>query len=309
MDKASVPIVAVLNRKGGSGKSTLATHIAGYLANRGSSVMLGDADRQQTSVSWLRRREAATSAVAPIMTWIMDTRNSLRKPAGISHIVLDTPAAMQGLELQRVLNYADAVVVPLSDSLFDMEAAAASISEIRTHPRVGAGAVRLGAVGVRIDARTRGAQALQAWAHAVEVPLVATLRVTQSYVRCAEKGLTLFDLPADRTQTDLAQWAPMLEWLKPVIDRPPVPSAPDTRWPDASRQHQSRTATSVRPTDGPNDRPTSTTAMRRPVDRYQPKVVNSAALAMYGAASSPLLDTEASNGWSRLKSWFTLGQT
>ena len=263
MDKASVPIVAVLNRKGGSGKSTLATHIAGYLANRGSNVMLGDADRQQTSVSWLRRREASTSAVAPIMTWIMDARNSLSKPAGVSHIVLDTPAAMQGLELQRVLNYADAILVPLSDSLFDMEAAAASISEIRTHPRVVTGAVRLGVVGMRVDARTRGAQTIQAWAQAMSVTLVATLRVTQSYVRCAEKGLTLFDLQADRTQTDLAQWAPLLEWLKPVIDRPPVPSAPDLRSTDASRQPENGTQTRALSGDGSSYRPAATSTMRR----------------------------------------------
>ena len=43
MDKSSIPVIAILNRKGGSGKSTLASNVAGYLGNSGHGVMLGDA--------------------------------------------------------------------------------------------------------------------------------------------------------------------------------------------------------------------------------------------------------------------------
>ena len=63
-----MPVVAVINRKGGSGKSTLATQLAGCLANRGSQVMLGDVDRQQSSLAWLRRRAAdAQTSMAPVV--------------------------------------------------------------------------------------------------------------------------------------------------------------------------------------------------------------------------------------------------
>src|SRR6218665_2906123 len=44
-----MPVVVVANPKGGVGKSTLATNIAGYFASKGHAVMLGDADRQQSS--------------------------------------------------------------------------------------------------------------------------------------------------------------------------------------------------------------------------------------------------------------------
>ena len=53
-----MPVIAVVNRKGGSGKSTLATHLAAYCANAGIAVMLGDVDRQQSTQTWLRLREA-----------------------------------------------------------------------------------------------------------------------------------------------------------------------------------------------------------------------------------------------------------
>lgn len=215
-----MPVVAVVNRKGGSGKSTLATHLAAFLAARGTPVMLGDVDRQQSTVPWLRRRAARVNGGAPIVSWVIDPRNTLRPPAGVAHVVLDTPAALQGLELQRLLNYADAVLVPLNDSPFDRDAAAACIAELQAHPRVAAGRVRLGAVGMRVDSRTRGAQSLHDWASALGVPLVTTLRAAQQYVRGAEQGLTLFDLPPDRTEVDRQQWAPLIDWLRPVIDPP-----------------------------------------------------------------------------------------
>ncbi|NJS37348.1 MAG: ParA family protein, partial [Brachymonas sp.] len=54
-----MPIVVVANPKGGVGKSTLSTNIAGYFASKSHAVMLGDADRQQSSKLWLGLRPAA----------------------------------------------------------------------------------------------------------------------------------------------------------------------------------------------------------------------------------------------------------
>ena len=54
-----MPVIVVANPKGGVGKSTLSTNIAGYLASRGHRVMLGAADRQQSSRLWLGLRPAA----------------------------------------------------------------------------------------------------------------------------------------------------------------------------------------------------------------------------------------------------------
>lgn len=61
-----MPIVVVANPKGGVGKSTLSTNVAGYFARQGHSVMLGDADRQQSSALWLRLRPPEAR---PIQTW------------------------------------------------------------------------------------------------------------------------------------------------------------------------------------------------------------------------------------------------
>ena len=39
-------VTVVMNPKGGIGKSTIATNLAGYFANRGKPVMLGDVDKR-----------------------------------------------------------------------------------------------------------------------------------------------------------------------------------------------------------------------------------------------------------------------
>jgi len=220
-----LPVVAVVNRKGGSGKSTLATHLAAYLARRGTPVMLGDVDRQQSTVPWLRRRAARALPGAPIVGWAVDPRNVRRPPTGVAHVVLDTPGGLRGFDLSRLLMHVDAVLMPVGDSAFDREAAAACLAELRAHPRVASGRVRVAAVGVRIDARTRAEQGLREWAARRELTFLGVLRTAQAYVRCVDLGLTVFDLPEPAAQLDRAQWQPVLEWLAPVFDAPvPVPA-------------------------------------------------------------------------------------
>jgi chromosome partitioning protein len=211
-----MPVIAVVNRKGGSGKSTLATHVAAWWAQQGHAVMLGDVDRQQSSRAWLRRRDAALPAISP---WAMN-QNVLRVPTGISHVVLDTPGGIHGIELARVVMSADAIVIPVCSSMFDRESAAACYEELSALPRVASGRCRVGVVGMRIDGRTRAAETLREWAQALGLPFLGALRESQVYVRCVDRGTTIFDLPPKHAASHLEQWAPVLEWLASVITAP-----------------------------------------------------------------------------------------
>lgn len=212
-----MPVIAVVNRKGGSGKSTLAAHIAAWCARNGSSVMLGDVDRQQSARAWLKRRDASLPAIAP---WAVDQKNMLRVPTGITHVVLDTPGGMHGFELARVVMFADTIVMPVCNSMFDRESAEACHAELMAMPRVASGRCRLAVVGMRIDGRTHAAQTLEEWSESLGVPFLGALRETQLYVRSLERGLTIFDLQPQLAAADLAQWAPILQWLKPQLYPP-----------------------------------------------------------------------------------------
>lgn len=218
-----MPVIAVVNRKGGSGKTTLATHLAGCLAHRGLRVMLGDADRQQSAAAWSRRRASQVPACVAVVGRTVDPKSLLRPPAGVSHVVIDTPGGLQGFDLARILMFADVVLLPLCNSAFDRESATACLADIRRHPRVASGRCKVAAVGMRIDSRTSGQQRLRDWAQAQSLTFIGVLRETQTYVRCVERGLTIFDLPATRVQVDLDQWLAILQWLAPLLDAPPAP--------------------------------------------------------------------------------------
>ncbi len=225
-----MPVIAVINRKGGSGKSTLATHLAGYCADAGLRVMLGDVDRQQSTQVWLRCRAAQTLPRSqPIVGWAVDPKSVLRPPVGITHVVLDTPGGLCGFELAKVVSYADAVLIPVCNSIFDRESAAGCLAELMALPRVSSGRCKVAAVGMRLDGRTRADEVLASWAAALELPFIGVLRDTQTYVRCIEQGLTIFDLPATQAQADRAQWRPILDWLAPVMTPAPPARAPAVR--------------------------------------------------------------------------------
>ena len=74
-------------------RETLSTHVAGYFASRGHAVMLGDADRQQSSRLWLGLRPATAR---PIQTWDIHADLIARPPRGTTHVVVDTPAGLHG---------------------------------------------------------------------------------------------------------------------------------------------------------------------------------------------------------------------
>jgi chromosome partitioning protein len=213
-----MPVIAVVNRKGGSGKSTLATHLAAHFANHGVPVMLGDVDRQQSTQTWLRSRALRDlPKSAPIVGWAVDPKRVLRPPAGVTHVVLDTPGGLRGFDLARVVAFADVILMPVCNSIFDRESAAECYAEMVALPRVASGRCKVAAVGMRLDARTKGAEVLESWARAIHLPFIGVLREAQSYVRCVEQGLTVFDLPGAQAEADIAQWRPIAAWLEPIL--------------------------------------------------------------------------------------------
>ena len=203
-----MPVVVVANPKGGVGKSTVATNVAGYFASRGHAVMLGDADRQQSSRLWLGLRP---SVARPIASWDVGDGHVAKPPKGTTHVVLDTPAGLHGKQLRDLLNPAHKVIVPLSPSVFDIFATRAFLDELAEHRK--ASGLQVAIVGTRVDGRTIAAEQLQAFVKGLGLPLMAQLRPTQNYVHLSARGLTLFDVAPGRVERDLEQWTELCRWL------------------------------------------------------------------------------------------------
>ena len=204
-----MPVVVIANPKGGVGKSTLSTNVAGFLASRGHAVMLGDADRQQSSALWLRLRPPAAR---PIQTWDISGDQIARPPKGTSHVVLDTPAGLQGGLFKDALKLADKVLVPLQPSIFDIYATRAFLDELAESRR--ADKLQVGIVGMRVDARTIAAEKLHEFVNGLGLPVLGFLRDTQNYIHLAARGLTLFDVAPSRVEKDLEQWQGICDWLE-----------------------------------------------------------------------------------------------
>lgn len=203
-----MPVVVVANPKGGVGKSTVATNIAGYFASQGHAVMLGDADRQQSSRLWLGLRPPGARSIA---SWDIGEGHIAKPPKGTTHVVLDTPAGLHGKQLRDLLRSATKVVVPLAPSVFDIFATRAFLDEL-AELRKTAG-LQVGIVGTRVDGRTIAADQLQAFVKGLGLPVLGELRPTQNYVYLAARGLTLFDVAPGRVERDLEQWVGLCRWL------------------------------------------------------------------------------------------------
>lgn len=203
-----MPVVVVANPKGGVGKSTLSTNIAGYLASRGHAVMLGDADRQQSSRLWLGLRP---QGARPISTWDISADLIAKPPKGTTHVVLDTPAGLHGWRFNDLMKMADKIIVPLQPSVFDIFATRAFLDELAANKHASKNQIAL--VGMRVDARTIAADKLHGFVDSLGLPVLAYLRDTQNYVHLAARGLTLFDVAPGRVEKDLEQWQPICDWL------------------------------------------------------------------------------------------------
>ena len=203
-------VIVVANPKGGVGKSTLATNLAGYFANQGCEVMLGDIDRQQSSREWLGIRPFE---LPTIDTWEVGHDNISRPPKGTTHVVLDTPAGLHGKMLERVLKLSTRVIVPVQPSLFDILATQRFLETLLKEKAVRKEKAFVAVVGMRVDTRTRAAAELERFLSSYDLPVLTCLRDTQLYVQAAANGMTLFDLSPARAAKDLEQWQPIIDWV------------------------------------------------------------------------------------------------
>jgi chromosome partitioning protein len=206
-EENKMPVIVVANPKGGVGKTTLSTNIAGYFASKGHGVMLGDADRQQSSKLWLGLRPPAAR---PIQSW--DVSSGVAKPPkGVTHVVLDTPGGLHGGHFKDVMKVADTIIVPLQPSVFDIFATRAFLDQLAQSSQ--ASKVQVGIVGMRVDARTIAADKLQEFVGSLGLPVLGFLRDTQNYIHLAARGLTLWDVAPSRVEKDLEQWQALTAFL------------------------------------------------------------------------------------------------
>lgn len=201
--------ILVANPKGGSGKTTLATNVAGWLAGKRQRVVLTDLDPQQSATLWLSRRPRLFPTIEAAPRGGAERLQS----QSVQWQVVDSPAGLRGDDLKHALKDAGVLLVPVSPSVYDMDATQRFLDIVADVRSVRRGELVVGLVGMRVDPRTRSAAELDDFADSSDFPLVAHLRDTQIYVCCARDGASVFDLPRSRVEQDWEQWRPLTRWL------------------------------------------------------------------------------------------------
>lgn len=197
--------ILIANPKGGAGKTTLTTNLAGYLAARGETVFLWDLDRQKSALHWLSTRPAD---LPPIQ------RLDSGRQKGDGVLVLDSPAGLHGDKLNDLIKRVEQVIVPIVPSSFDLAATRVFLDELLEEKAVRKGKTFVAIVGMRVDARTRAAEKLDAFLAPIDLPVLTHLRDTQNYVTAAFEGKSIFDLAPSLVAQDVAQWQPIIDWIE-----------------------------------------------------------------------------------------------
>lgn len=199
--------ILIANPKGGSGKTTLSVNIAGYLANQGQRVAMLDLDRQKSATLWVATRPADLPEIVTL-------ESSKGEDCLNDYLVIDSPAGLHGKNLAHAIKLAHKIIVPISPSLFDLNASRDFLKILAEEKEVRNGKCRIGVVGMRMNARTRAATALENFLADSGLPILAYLRETQVYVNAAFEGKSLFDLTPHLAYRELEQWDFLLNWLE-----------------------------------------------------------------------------------------------
>jgi chromosome partitioning protein len=210
--------ILVLNPKGGSGKTTIATNLASYFASQGDRPLLSDNDPQGSSTRWLKKRKPEQPFIHGIAAFERNTRMTrawqLRIPQDAAHIIIDTPAAVPAHDMPEITKNADAIIVPVLPSDIDIHACSRCIADLLLIAKVRREDDRIGVVANRVKRNTVIYQSLMRFLETLRIPVIATLRDSQNYVRASEMGLGLHEMKPYAVEQDLGDWQPMLAWLK-----------------------------------------------------------------------------------------------
>jgi chromosome partitioning protein len=210
--------ILVLNPKGGSGKTTVATNLAGYFATQGDHPLLSDNDPQGSSTRWLKKRTTEQPLIHGVAAFERNSRVTrawaLRIPPDAGHVIVDTPAAVPPQELSDITKNADAIIVPVLPSDIDIHACSKCIADLLLIAKIRREENRIGVVANRVKRNTLIYQSLMRFLASLRIPIIATLRDSQNYVRAAEQGVSIHEMKPSTVAQDVEDWVSLLAWLK-----------------------------------------------------------------------------------------------
>lgn len=209
--------ITVINIKGGCGKTTIATNLASAFAALGRNTTLIDYDPQGSSTYWLKHRTKDVSGINGISAYPKNkhvTRSwQLQVPADTDYVIVDTPACLKGLDMIDQIDGSNTILIPVLPSSIDTHATADFIRDLYLIAKVKPKKIRLCIVCNRVKPNTLSFRALEKFLDAMDIPVIAKLRETQSYNKASECGLGIHELGSKASEKDHEDWRQIVHWL------------------------------------------------------------------------------------------------
>jgi chromosome partitioning protein len=95
----------------------------------------------------------------------------------------------------------------------DIHATAKCIGDLLLVAKIRRSEKRIGIIANRVRSNTRVWQSLIRFLKSLDIPLVATLRDSQNYLKSAELGVGVCEMAPWQVQQDLPPWRDLLSWL------------------------------------------------------------------------------------------------
>ncbi|MCG8447098.1 MAG: ParA family protein [Hyphomicrobiales bacterium] len=206
-------VILVANSKGGCGKTTLATTLATALAGWGAKVGLADADRQKSTLKWLKSRPGEERAIQSF-DWSKERKLS-GIPKGLDWLVVDAPGALRGPDAEDLVAEARHVIVPLLPSIYDITATERFLKRIERIKKVKKGKADIMLVPNRVRPRSRAADDLSSHLKQAGRNVSAQLSDRSAYANLAAGGLGIFDRQSASLRPVRMQWNPILKHIAP----------------------------------------------------------------------------------------------
>jgi chromosome partitioning protein len=208
--------ILVINGKGGSGKTTVSTNLAAWLAKRGQTTVLVDADPQGSASFWLNSRAANLPKIfgVKIETNSRTTRSfQWRAPRSTRWLITDAAPGLSDIALNDLIQNHDLIIVPVMPSEIDIRASARFIGSMITSQIMRVKRRPIAVVANRVRQQTTAWQRLKKFMLSLNIPHPATLRDTQNYVRAYDEGRGIGDYPQQVYARDREDWELLLCWL------------------------------------------------------------------------------------------------